>query len=223
MRNKLFRYLIGFVYPVRCPSCGCIINHSVYMCAECRDRLEPYTADKFCNFGADEGAYFCYIYDGPARQIIKGLKFGNDITAAYAAAEEMTRKLELCGLDRRVDIIVPIPATRRKRAERGYNQCVWLAKEIGSNIGKPCSIHSFVKVRETSEQKELNYVERQENLSGCFSVVKQNELAGKRVLIVDDVSTTGATLCEAAKTIREAGASEVYAIAFAHTVKRNDK
>lgn len=218
MSSKLARYILSFVYPVHCPACGSLLHHRESLCQACREQLTPCSDT---NSGYCEGQYFCYVYEGVAEAVIHSLKFGNDIIASYAMAEEMAKKLALSGVDRKIDVIVPIPMTRRKRSERGYNQCVWLAREIGRIIGKPCDFHLLYKIRETTEQKTLNYAERQENLSGCFEVRKPHRAAGKRVLLVDDVSTTGATLREAVKTLKAAGAAEVYVAAFAHTVIKN--
>lgn len=110
------------------------------------------------------------------------------------------------------DIIIPVPLHRLKNAERGYNQSYYIAKGIASKLNIP--IHEKLVKREkyTESQTKLGINERRQNVTGIFSVKRTSKLKGKNIVIVDDVITTGATISELAKVLKNAGAEKVYAV-----------
>lgn len=113
------------------------------------------------------------------------------------------------------DVIIPVPMTKRSLLRRGFNQSLLIAKEVSAKTGIPVDMDSLQKTKETLPQVGLDGRERLRNLKGAFSV-KRN-IGGKRVLLVDDVMTTGATLRECAKALLEAGAIEVSGLVLART------
>jgi ComF family protein len=116
------------------------------------------------------------------------------------------------------DVLVPVPLHTRRLRERGYNQSALLADEVGKRNGLPVVTDSLVRLRHTKAQvKTTSAEERQSNLAGAFGCRDAN-LAGKRVLLVDDVCTTGATLNSCAIALRDAGASSIWGLALAREV-----
>ena len=106
-------------------------------------------------------------------------------------------------------MILPVPLHRKRRRQRGYNQAGIIAEEIGRQMGIPVLGNLLVRCVDTRPQKELNDKERKNNLKNAFKIV-QNNVQLKRILLVDDIFTTGSTMDGAAEVLKEAGASDVY-------------
>lgn len=113
------------------------------------------------------------------------------------------------------DVIIPVPMTKSSLLKRGFNQSLLIAKEVSIIKGIPLDIDSLQKAKETLPQVGLRAEERVKNLKNVFSL--KGDLRGKRVLLVDDVMTTGATLRECSKTLLKAGAIEVKGLVLART------
>lgn len=177
----------------RCPICG---RNAVRpeICPECK-AMPP----------AFSRATSVFSYEGGAAVLIRKFKNGGGYLKEYFA-DEMCKNLKAEDFD----CIVCIPLTRRAEKKRGYNQSELLARAVSERLGVPFLKGALSKVRDTAAQKNLNREERGKNLAGIFKAEKGGEVSGKRVLIVDDVLTTGATCDEAAKTLLKAGASQVF-------------
>ena len=111
--------------------------------------------------------------------------------------------------------IVPVPISRKRREERGYNQSELIAKTLGDFYGLPV-VSGLVKHKHTEAQSSLSREERIRSVQGAFSVKDSSAVKGKRLLLTDDIVTTGATLCACAEALYDAGALEVRALAFSH-------
>lgn len=112
-------------------------------------------------------------------------------------------------------ILMPIPLDKKKIKMRGYNQSEELAKELSKFIKIPCISDILVKTKPTKPQMELSKQEREKNLSGVFQIKNPKEISGKKIFLVDDVYTTGSTMEECARALRQAGAKSVWGIALA--------
>jgi len=116
-------------------------------------------------------------------------------------------------------ILIPIPVSKERLRERGYNQCELLAKEILANSGGFLTLDEKVlrKIKDTGSQtSRKNKKERIENLKGCFAVEHPEKIKGKNIILLDDVITTGSTLREARKVLLKSGARKVIAVTVAH-------
>jgi ComF family protein len=114
-----------------------------------------------------------------------------------------------------VDGVVPVPLHPRKKRERGFKQAEYLAKAAGQAFGKPVWRRALRRVHDTKTQTRLDAQERRENLRGAFTVRDSGSVAEKRIVLVDDVFTTGATLDACARVLRHAGAREVWVLTVA--------
>jgi ComF family protein len=111
------------------------------------------------------------------------------------------------------DAIVPVPLTAKGLRQRGFNQSLLIARVVSKKTGTPLNIDTLLKIRETPPQVGLSASERHKNLAGAFGV--KGDLKGKRILLVDDVVTTGATAAACSKALLKAGAQEVVVLAIA--------
>jgi competence protein ComFC len=112
------------------------------------------------------------------------------------------------------DVIVPIPLHPKRQRQRGYNQATLLARELGCRLGHPIHEDTLIRTKATAPQVDLNAQERRDNVRDAFAC-RNDDLAGKRVMLVDDVCTTGATLESAAEALRSIGAKSIWAYSLA--------
>lgn len=102
------------------------------------------------------------------------------------------------------DTIIPVPISQKRRKERGYNQSELIAKEIARNVGIDCNTTCLFKVKNIVEQSKLNKEERQKNIQGVYKLHNQKKITDKKILLIDDIYTTGSTVNECAKTLQQA-------------------
>ena len=144
------------------------------------------------------------------------LKNGIADNADYALGGALYDRLKEQGIIDRTDLIQPVPMTAEDISERGFNQAELICRRIALLSGLPVS-DSITKQTETLPQKTLNKAQREVNLRGAFIVAAPEKVKGKRVLLVDDVCTTGSTLAELTKLLRKSGAEEVHCAACCKT------
>jgi ComF family protein len=156
-------------------------------------------------------------YDGPLRAILHALKYGKRPSLARPVARLMVAAAASAGdlLDG-VDLVVPVPLHRRRRRARGFNQAEELARHLGLEWEDVLR-----RTRATPSQTDLPAAQRHANVRNAFAVRRRHEVDGLTVLLVDDVSTTGATLDACASVLRRAGAREVRALTAARVVSRS--
>jgi ComF family protein len=115
------------------------------------------------------------------------------------------------------DVIVPLPVTEKRLKERGFNQSYVMSEEIGAITGRPLSLFSLHKQKETKDQYTLSREERRKNVKGAFAVSKAETIRDKRILLVDDLMTTGNTVREASRMLLSGSAKAVVVFALART------
>ncbi len=194
-----------------CPRCGrpfgspAALTHSPeHACRFCRE--EPPVFDQALAVGQFEGslrdAIHLYKYR-PSRALGRHL-------GAWMAANVR--------LGRGIDLLMPVPLHSRRLRERGFNQALLLGHEVAQAHGIPLSIDSLARIRPTRPQVELSGAERVRNVAGAFAIRPSCAVDGRSVLLVDDVFTTGATLNECARVLKERGAGRVLALTLARAV-----
>ena len=165
-----------------------------------------------------ESAASAGVYEGTLKEAIHQLKYSSRIVLADPLAEIMVRSFPDTRLSGKIDIVVPIPIHRSRHLERGFNQSQELASRFCNRLGFNLSTNSLVKTKKTPHQASLPHDLRYTNVQGVFRVHNAVSIAGKAVLLIDDVITTGSTLNEAAKTLTTAGAISVYAYTLARSI-----
>ena len=153
------------------------------------------------------------VYDGRMRGSIGRFKYHNRREYADFYAEAI---LENCGAllaSWKPDALIPIPLHGSRLRKRGFNQAQLLAERLGERTGIPVNAALLFRVKKTSPQKELNDAQRRENLKNAFQV-RENEVRLKKIVLIDDIYTTGATIDAAASVLLGAGAENVYFLAI---------
>lgn len=230
--RDLYSGLLDLIYPPHCVVCRDAGDG--YLCPKCIEKItliEPpvcYKCGKPCEaFMCDdcyqrEYAFECArsagIFDGPLRDAIHALKYRNHEAVADPLAEIMARAFAGTQLARNVDVLVPIPIHSSRMLDRGFNQSEVLARILARRIGLPVETKVLRKVRKTRHQVDLPLDERTLNVQGSFAIRHSEKISRKRVLLIDDVFTTGSTLDEAARVLLAAGATEVRAYTLARSL-----
>lgn len=184
------------------------------LCRDCRDNFEPMHRGFSLSDDSIERIYASVFYNSFARELIHQFKF-NDKSYLYKPIAYMMQQTITVESLEGFDLIIPVPIHWRKEAIRGYNQSQLLAEEISIRTGIPIDKKSLVKSTWTKEQNRLTKYQREENLKGSFSIKNGARILGKRILLIDDIYTTGNTLKACARQLKKAGAMEVNGLVFA--------
>jgi ComF family protein len=182
-----------------CPQCGLHSNGQI--CGSCISSPP--------NFDATH-AVFLYTY--PIDAMMVRYKYGNRLNLGDTFGEFLSEKISV----KSIDVIIPMPMHPQRIKERGFNQALEIAKVLAKNHKVPLDFKSAIRQTLSPPQASLPLKERVKNIKGVFKV--NGELAGKRVAIVDDVMTTGASLNELSKTLKKAGAAHVECWVIARTL-----
>lgn len=210
---ELRRRAVSLVLPNRCPFCDKVVGMADYWCESCYGKLEFMTEPPEAPENVDRLLSCCY-YDGIARLAILRMKNGGYAYSYEAFAVLMT---ELVGeLMEKIDFVTAVPTSLERRCELGYAQAEKIAKDIARRGRKPFR-RVLAVIKGKKEQKRLNMTERLENARKSYKIRDKKYISDKIILLVDDVSTTGATVSAIAGLLKDAGAKAVYAVTFAKT------
>lgn len=210
---ELWQRLLDFIYPRRCPSCNAFLGNGEHWCATCLQksillrRLPLHKKEKQCICEL----YALGRYHGVLGKLIKELKYKGQrchTKPLQTFVQTATKQLELPP----IDIAFYVPLHQARYRERGFNQVELIFDEF---VRQRCmTMGCLERCRPTKRQYELKLHERQLNLKKAFSL-RQPDVQGKNCLLFDDVATTGATLFDCARLLRERGAANVYALVLA--------
>jgi competence protein ComFC len=224
--------LASLFYPASCVVCAAQVERSEYLCADCQERA-PRIVAPFCSKcsepfpGAITQAFSCancedrvlhfdcavaaYRSRGLVRRLVHQFKYAKQRHLRYPLAGWLSETMHDPRLrDRRFDLVVPVPLHPARERERGFNQAALLAELLAASIAVPLR-PVLERTRYTTTQTAHDRAERIENLRGAFRLRKNREVQGLRVLLVDDVLTTGSTLSECARVLKGAGAVSTHA------------
>ena len=205
--------LLNLLYPPKCPFCGALSpGGEASLCPRCEQAL-PWAEGTFSAQGFDSGVFVLY-YEGAVRESLLRYKFGGCSGYAGVYGPLLAQRIAE-GLGGRFDLISYVPVSRWRRATRGYDQSALLARAVARCYGVQ-PVVTLHKRRQNRTQSQLHSADaRRANVSGVYTPVGPERFAGQRVLLIDDIVTTGATLSEAARTLRAAGAADVVCAALA--------
>ena len=190
---------IVYVQEPRCKSCGKPIRYAEKeYCEDCKREVLFY----------DQGKSI-WLHKNPVAWSIYQFKYHNRRLFAEYYADEMWQIYGSKIKNWEIDVIIPIPLHWRRRANRGFNQAEILAKHLGRLSGIPVRTKMVRRIRYTERQKMLGNKERKKNLSGAFVVTKRWEKV-RNVLLIDDIYTTGNTINEVARILKQEGAEKVF-------------
>lgn len=149
-------------------------------------------------------SFFHYTLHSPHSRILFELKYHNHPEVGKTMGRMMAEELKATNFFNGIDLIVPIPLSRKKERQRGYNQSDWIAWGISEATGIPTDTTSVVRTKSNPSQTTLDHRQRRENVRDIFAVRHPGNLEGRHILLVDDVITTGATMLSCAEAIARA-------------------
>lgn len=213
---KLWTFILDLLYPPKCAFCGALLEQPrALMCPSCQREL-PWLEGQ----GARRKMEFVSLcvsplwYKDQVRQSIRRYKFSgrSGYCKTYGV---LTAQCVRDHLEGRYDLVTWVPVSPRRKRERGYDQSLLLARETARHLGQE-AVPTLKKIRDNPPQSGISGdAERRANVMGVYRAVNEPEVVGKRVLLIDDVVTTGQTLSECARTLRMAGAEDVVCAALA--------
>ena len=226
VHRRLLTLLLDTVLPPVCSGCGL---GGAWLCPRCAETVQgidgdcacqrcgrplgigPQTCERCDAWGdAIDHARSAFQYEGAIRTMIHLMKYdGQRARAEWCGGALATI---VCLHDSPIDVLVPVPLHRAKERARGFNQSWLIARHLATHVEIE-AVDALVRIRETRSQVQLDAGQRRENVRGAF--VARRQLRGMRVLLVDDVLTTGSTLVECALACRKAGAESVCAVTVA--------
>jgi ComF family protein len=240
--ERILAPLFNLVFPQDCKVCAAPLRHArrVPVCDACLASPAPLTADYFCTqcrtpflneaplddhgvcgrcrsgLTGYDAAYSYGYYEGVLKDLIHLFKYARVETLGEPLGAYLRQALPL---DQRFDLVVPVPLHWRRRLWRGFNQADLLARPLARRLGATVA-PALERRRRTETQASLSPSERRTNVVGAFALRRGADVRGKRILLVDDVLTTGATVGAAASVLRQAGASHVAVLTLARVDRR---
>jgi len=202
---------LAFISSPACACCGLPFSFSAEdgsLCAACIDTPPDF-----------DMARAAVVYNDASRQLVLDFKYGDKMHAVKTFAPWLSRAA--APMIGETDIVMPVPLHRKRLWQRRFNQSALLADTLARAAALPCLPDGMMRKRFTQPQKGLSRTERHTNVRGAFAVTPRHQaaLAGKRVMIVDDVFTSGATLNECARVLKRAGAAKVFVVTLARVTR----
>lgn len=198
-----------------CNICGCLLESLPV--AEGERLLCPFCRRQ--SYGFDRARSYA-VYDGALVRAVLLLKFEAMTPLGSWFAARLAEVVERAGESLAADVVVPVPLHRERQRERGYNQAELIARPLARRLGLPCRSVLLVRTRPRPDKLHLSLEERWESVRGAFATRPGSQVDNLRVLLVDDVMTTGATLDACAKALREAGAKSVTGLTVGRALRR---
>ena len=232
---RLKEYVLDLLFPPRCLHCQTHISGTEkesWLCHACENHVVIYTTlfCSVCGARLPENMKICHKnkayllaaatkYDGPIRSVIRQFKYSGWPSLSQKIGRYLGKYIKNSGLSAKNHVVIPIPLHPERLRERGFNQAELLSVEIAELLELKINGEVLARTKKTSAQAELkDHEKRKSNVAGAFEVKNPEQISGKNLILVDDVFTSGATMNEAVRVLREAGARKIIAFVIAKTM-----
>ena len=218
MKDSFWSRLVDLIAPRACVVCGGRLGiHEFFICGSCNLRIprtnyadNPYENDMARLFWGQLPVERCaalFFYQGGSgpSQILYELKYKNHPEIGEFFGRMIAEEWNDTGFFEGIDLIVPVPLAKERQRQRGYNQSLHIARGIGSVTRLPIVTNAVSREQFVESQTQKDRWQRNENVEGCFRLNDGSALKGRHVLLVDDVVTTGATICSCGREMLKAG------------------
>ena len=218
MKDSFWSRLVDLIAPRACVVCGGRLGiHEFFLCGSCNLQLprtnyadNPYENDMARLFWGQLPVERCaalFFYQGGSgpSQILYELKYKNHPEIGEFFGRMIAEEWNDTGFFEGIDLIVPVPLAKERQRQRGYNQSLHIARGIGSVTRLPIVTNAVSREQFVESQTQKDRWQRNENVEGCFRLNDGSALKGRHVLLVDDVVTTGATICSCGREMLKAG------------------
>lgn len=210
----MLEWVLNLFFPPVCGICGKLDDN--WLCDKCSFE---WNNKKYINYLKIEGKFYnvltyLFVYQD-IRVLLLQYKFKNKAYMYNTFVNFILQDKNLCAKLMLYDIIIPVPMSKVKKASRGYNQTELISKKLAQMLNIEYENKCLVKKKVNKTQSSLNEKQRFENVKGVFGIENSNIIKNKNVILFDDIVTTGATVNECAKVLKEAGAKKICVLAIA--------
>lgn len=208
--------IINLFYPKVCGICEKISKEDI--CNKCKVKMKQYMRNKKHIYLTKYYTTHMYVFDYKdiIRQKILQYKFQEKTYLFRGFVKIIVNDKKICGFLKKYDIIIPVPISKKRKRRRGYNQSELIAKMIAKQANKLiCRCDVLYKQKETLPQSSLNKEKRQENIKDAYYIKNKQVVQNKKILLLDDIYTTGSTVNECSKMLKQAGAKEIGVLTLA--------
>lgn len=196
-----FEKALNLFFPIKCSVCGKI---GLPICNKCEEIIKKHeinlTNKELFNTNIEIKKIFIYKYDDIIRDLLINYKFNDYSYLADTFAYLIKNNKKMFGILKSYDIIIPVPLHKKRLLERGYNQTELIAKKLGIKVETNC----LIKIKNIKPQSTKNAEERKKDIKNTYILKNEEKIKGKKVLLFDDIYTTGSTANECIKTIIKA-------------------
>ncbi len=205
----------NLLFPMVCGICGKITQSP--LCINCRRKIELLSEANIINVYNKSFSKQAYIfkYNGIIREKLINYKFNEQAYLNETFADIIIKNEKICRFIKNYDIIIPVPIHRKRYKERGYNQTELIAIKMAKKLGISVTINVLIKEVNNKPQSELTKNEREQNIKNVYRIRNGQKIKNKAILIMDDIYTTGNTVNECSKMLKQAGASEIAVLTIA--------
>ena len=221
--DKILRQIctvpIVSIYPQTCGICGKINENS--LCKKCEKNLKKQSENQIIKDGEEiEYKYFnelMYIfkYEGQIRKIILDYKFNEKAYIYLTFVNFLLKNEKIFENIKSYDTIKPVPISKKRQKERGYNQSLLIAREISNQTNLKLVNNCLIKTKNIVEQSKLNKEDRRQNIQGVYKLQNMQLIKNKKILLIDDIYTTGSTVNECSKILRQGNPSKIGVLVLA--------
>ena len=214
--------ILDFIYPTVCGFCGKVNKDA--LCKKCENKLKKQAninIEKFKNYEIEEHMYF-FEYEGFVRRQILKYKFSNKAYLYKSFVKFMIKNEKFMKFLKSYDIIIPVPISKKRKKKRGYNQSLLIAREIVNSYNKKSQENKLklnnrclYKTKNTIEQSKLDKNQRAINVQGVYSLQNKQILENKKILLIDDIYTTGNTVRECSQMIKKGNPKKIGVLTIA--------
>lgn len=202
---QIINYIINLIYPNVCGICDKISKDD--LCKKCEIQLNniaKINVDIYKNKNFSKHLYI-FKYEGIIKERLINFKFNDKIYIYKAFVNFIIKNKKICRFLKNYDIIIPVPIHYRRKIKRGYNQSALIAKEISKNYNSIKYINDvLLKKKNNKPQSTKNKKEREKNVIGAYYIKNEYKIYNKKILLLDDIYTTGSTVNECAKALKQA-------------------
>lgn len=216
----MIKRILNLIFPPKCIFCKKILNTDaeIEICKECYDQISfkegaSINPGSVCNYYT---SVICVCdYTGIVKEAIRRFKFSNKPSYYRAFARLLAQTIKEMTQWQKFDMILSVPLHPQRQRARGYNQSHLIARELSRELGIKNEPRILIRVKNTDNQSLLNRNNRLVNVKDAFKVTNASKIEGRTIFLVDDILTTGTTLNECSKVLKQAGAERIVAVVIA--------
>ena len=204
---KIIEFLLNIIYPNVCGICQTINKNS--LCNECETKIEKEIVARVDSYNNKLKYFNKHEYRGKIRELLIDYKFNNKAYLYKTFSYVILNNPNIITFMNEYEVIIPVPIHKQRYNHRGYNQSELIAKEISKCLSTKFLSNVLIKTKNNSAQSSLNKIERFSNVKDVYKIKNINLIKGKKILLIDDIYTTGNTVNECSKVLKESGATEI--------------